>query len=186
MTARRRNWLLIFVVLVFIVVLRTFSGPERAETDYFATRTPQVIAHQGGNLLRPGNTLAAFEHAVALGADVLEFDVHLTADRELAIIHDATLDRTTNGAGAVGAAGAPAVFKGIVGAGGAGGAGAAPEVGAGGGVGAPAEAGSALRVTRTVSFFKETAEVFFIGIGGGGGAGPRLAWTKTFCEILLT
>ena len=73
------------------------------------------------------------------------------------------------GAGAVGAAGAPAVFKGIVGAGGAGGAGAAPEVGAGGGVGAPAEAGSALRVTRTVSFFKETAEVFFIGVGALGG-----------------
>ncbi len=69
------------------------------------------------------------------------------------------------GAGVIGAAGAPAVLKGMVGAGGAG----APPVGAGGGVGAPTEAGSAFRVTRTVSFFKETAEVFFIGVGAFGG-----------------
>lgn len=67
--------------------------------------------------------------------------------------------------GADGAAGAPAVFKGMVGAGGAG----APADGAGGGVGAPPGAGSGLRVTRTVSFFKETAEVFFIGAGAFGG-----------------
>lgn len=67
--------------------------------------------------------------------------------------------------GAGGAAGAPAVFKGMVGAGGAG----APADGAGGGVGAPPGAGSGLRVTRTVSFFKETAEVFFIGAGALGG-----------------
>jgi hypothetical protein len=53
----------------------------------------------------------------------------------------------------------------MVGAGGAG----APADGAGGGVGAPPGAGSGLRVTRTVSFFKETAEVFFIGAGAFGG-----------------
>ena len=69
------------------------------------------------------------------------------------------------GAGADGAAGAPAVFKGMVGAGGAG----APADGAGGGVGAAPGAGSGFRVTRTVSFFKDTAEVFFIGAGALGG-----------------
>ena len=84
------------------------------------------------------------------------------------------------GAGADGAAGAPAVFKGIVGAGGAGADGAPAVfkgiVGAGGagataagGVGASVCAVSGLRVTRTVSFFKETAEVFFIGAGALGG-----------------
>jgi glycerophosphoryl diester phosphodiesterase len=62
-----------------------------------------VIAHQGGDGLRPSNTLAAFEHAVALGVDVLEMDVHLTRDGALVVMHDATVDRTTNGSGALAA-----------------------------------------------------------------------------------
>ena len=65
-----------------------------------ATR-PLVIGHQGCDGLRPGNTLAAFRHAIALGADVLECDVHRTRDGRLAILHDAHVDRTTNGHGAV-------------------------------------------------------------------------------------
>jgi glycerophosphoryl diester phosphodiesterase len=60
-----------------------------------------VIAHQGGNQLRPGDTMAAFEHAVELGVDALELDVHATADGVLVVIHDDTVDRTTNGTGAV-------------------------------------------------------------------------------------
>lgn len=62
---------------------------------------PLVIAHQGGNQEAPGNTMAAFDRAVAVGADALEFDVALTADGELVIIHDLTVDRTTDGSGAV-------------------------------------------------------------------------------------
>jgi len=65
----------------------------------------------------------------------------------------------------VGAAGAD--LKAMVGAG-AGGRGA-PAVGAGGGVGTPRTLGPAFKVTRTVSFFKGTADVFFIGVGGVGG-----------------
>jgi glycerophosphoryl diester phosphodiesterase len=60
-----------------------------------------VIAHQGGDGLRPGNTMAAFEHAVELGVDVLEMDVHATADGVLVVIHDDTVDRTTDGTGRV-------------------------------------------------------------------------------------
>jgi len=71
------------------------------------------------------------------------------------------------GAGVFGAAGA--LFKGMVGAG-VGGRGA-PALGDGGGVGAPEALSSAFRVTRTVSFFKGTADVFFIGAGGLGGGG---------------
>lgn len=59
------------------------------------------VAHQGGDLLRPGNTLLAFEHAVAVGADVLEMDLWLSADDEIVVIHDATVDRTTDGGGRV-------------------------------------------------------------------------------------
>ena len=60
-----------------------------------------VIAHRGGRGLWPENTLFAFEKAVKLGVDVLEFDVHLTRDHQLVIIHDSTLERTTDGIGRV-------------------------------------------------------------------------------------
>ena len=62
-----------------------------------------AIAHRGGSKLRPENTLAAFDHAVALGVDAIECDVHLSRDGEVVVIHDATLDRTTVATGAVAA-----------------------------------------------------------------------------------
>jgi glycerophosphoryl diester phosphodiesterase len=76
-----------------------------AERAFFAKspRSMLVIAHRGGSALRPENTLAAFENAAALGVDVLEMDVHATADGKIVVIHDATVDRTTNGTGAVAA-----------------------------------------------------------------------------------
>lgn len=61
----------------------------------------RVIAHRGGPRYAPENTLAAFAHAAEAGADMLECDVHLTKDGELIIIHDETLERTTNGTGLV-------------------------------------------------------------------------------------
>ena len=51
--------------------------------------------------MAPENTMAAFELAVELGADALELDLHLTRDNELVVIHDDTLDRTTDGSGPV-------------------------------------------------------------------------------------
>jgi glycerophosphoryl diester phosphodiesterase len=65
------------------------------------TRRALVIAHRGGAGLWPENTLHAFEQATALGADVIELDVHAAADGELVVIHDATVGRTTEGAGSV-------------------------------------------------------------------------------------
>ncbi|MGH2730949.1 MAG: glycerophosphodiester phosphodiesterase [Actinomycetota bacterium] len=59
------------------------------------------IAHQGGEIEAPSNTLFAFKTAKDKGADVLELDVHATADEELIVIHDATVDRTTDGSGRV-------------------------------------------------------------------------------------
>lgn len=60
---------------------------------------PQVFAHRGGAALRPENTIAAFDHGLALGADGLEFDVHLSRDGIVVVHHDASLERTTNGRG---------------------------------------------------------------------------------------
>jgi glycerophosphoryl diester phosphodiesterase len=59
------------------------------------------FAHQGGAREAPSSTLMALRQAVAAGADALELDVHATADRHLVVCHDATVDRTTNGGGAI-------------------------------------------------------------------------------------
>jgi glycerophosphoryl diester phosphodiesterase len=59
------------------------------------------FAHQGGAKEAPSSTLLALRQAVAAGADGLELDVHATADRQLVVCHDATVDRTTNGRGAI-------------------------------------------------------------------------------------
>ena len=58
-------------------------------------------AHQGGAREAPSSTLLAMRQAVAGGADALELDVHATADGELVVCHDATVDRTTDGAGPI-------------------------------------------------------------------------------------
>jgi glycerophosphoryl diester phosphodiesterase len=62
---------------------------------------PHVIAHRGDSAHRPENTLASFASALEIGAGVVEFDVHLTRDAQVVVIHDATVDRTTDGRGRV-------------------------------------------------------------------------------------
>ncbi len=62
---------------------------------------PLFFAHRGGSLLRPENTMPAFEHGMSFGADALELDIQQTRDGELVVIHDPTLDRTTSGSGPV-------------------------------------------------------------------------------------
>ena len=60
-----------------------------------------ICGHRGASLEAPENTLGAFTHARALGLGAFELDVHLTKDRQCVVLHDATLDRTTTGRGAV-------------------------------------------------------------------------------------
>jgi glycerophosphoryl diester phosphodiesterase len=60
-----------------------------------------VIAHRGASAQAPENTMEAFRLGVEAGADAIELDVHLTQDGQLAVIHDDTIDRTTDGAGHV-------------------------------------------------------------------------------------
>lgn len=61
----------------------------------------RLIAHRGAPRLLPENTVPSFAKAVELGATAIELDVHLTADGKLAVLHDETVDRTTNGVGRV-------------------------------------------------------------------------------------
>ena len=62
---------------------------------FFSSSRPLVFAHRGGSALAPENTLAAFDNGLALGADGLELDVHLSRDGVVVVHHDRLLDRTT-------------------------------------------------------------------------------------------
>jgi len=66
-----------------------------------ADRRPLVIGHRGASADAPENTIAAFELALQQGADGIELDVHLSSDEQPVVIHDFTLERTTDGAGPV-------------------------------------------------------------------------------------
>lgn len=79
--------------------LAFFAAP--APRHAFFERTFEVIAHRGGAALRPENTLAAFLNAFALGVDVLEMDLRATSDGAIIVLHDPTVDRTTDGTGRV-------------------------------------------------------------------------------------
>ena len=62
---------------------------------------PYVIAHRGTSGRYPENTLPAFEHAINVGADSIEFDVVTTADGEVVVSHDTSVDRCTDGTGKI-------------------------------------------------------------------------------------
>lgn len=63
---------------------------------------PKLTAHRGGKAYAPENTMAAFEKALEMGADLIEIDLRLSADGHVVVIHDSRVDRTTDGTGWVG------------------------------------------------------------------------------------
>jgi len=69
--------------------------------DLKTAKRPLVVAHRGYRTKYPENTQVAFQGAIDAGADMIELDVLLTKDRKMVVIHDAALDRTTNGQGMV-------------------------------------------------------------------------------------
>ena len=100
------KWLVRFAVagaavLVAVLVYATVITRPMPVHSFTDTDRHLVIAHRGGAGLWPENTLFAFRNAVEIGADALEFDVHATSDGELVVIHDSTVDRTTDGSGRV-------------------------------------------------------------------------------------
>jgi glycerophosphoryl diester phosphodiesterase len=72
-----------------------------AATNPWLERQPLNIAHQGGEDEFPSNTMYAFRSALKAGADMLELDVGVTKDGQVVVMHDTTLDRTTNGKGTI-------------------------------------------------------------------------------------
>ncbi len=98
-----KRWQIILVIsTVLLLAFRLTSNPA-PDHPYYAENLnyPLVIAHQGGDGVWPGETMLAYQNAVDLGVDVLEMDIHITKDGELILMHDETVDRTTDGTGEI-------------------------------------------------------------------------------------
>lgn len=97
--------LALLLALALLYLLLAAVARPRPPHPFFEglEERPLVLAHQGGAGLWPSNTLLAFRNAWALGADVLELDLHLSLDGALVVLHDDTVDRTTDGSGPVAA-----------------------------------------------------------------------------------
>jgi len=91
---------LAFIFLVFVISV--IVNPKAPSNLYYdGVTAPLVIAHQGGDGVWPGDTMFAFEQAVGIGVDVLEMDAHITKDGEIVLMHDETVDDTTDGTGLI-------------------------------------------------------------------------------------
>ncbi|MEZ4608559.1 MAG: glycerophosphodiester phosphodiesterase [Deinococcales bacterium] len=90
----------LIIILTVLYISFAYQARPLAKHPYLSD-SPLVIAHQGGERLYPSNTLYAFSQAVDMGVDMLEFDIHASGDGELVIIHDDSVDRTTDGKGLV-------------------------------------------------------------------------------------
>lgn len=103
----RLKWLKVLLgllaALAAVYAILALLARPAAGHPFFAQfeERPLVMAHRGGRALWPENTLYAFERAVEMGVDVLEMDIHTTADGALVVMHDDTVDRTTNGSGPI-------------------------------------------------------------------------------------
>lgn len=74
---------------------------EKKYPNYLNLKRPSIFAHRGSSAYAPENTLAAFKLAVQQHADAIELDAKLSADGQVVVMHDDTVDRTTNGTGQV-------------------------------------------------------------------------------------
>jgi glycerophosphoryl diester phosphodiesterase len=94
-------------LILLIALIACASLAAMAETNFEFAPLPSlkhpiaVIAHRAGRGIMPENTLAAIRNAIRLGADYVELDIRATKDGRLVIMHDGSVDRTTNGSGAV-------------------------------------------------------------------------------------
>ncbi|MFL6243617.1 MAG: glycerophosphodiester phosphodiesterase family protein, partial [Acidimicrobiia bacterium] len=93
--------LLIVLAVVALIGLDAAPAPAAGTSNPWLKRRVLNIAHQGGEDEFPSNTLYAFRKAIRAGADMLELDVGVTSDDQVVVMHDTSVDRTTNGTGLI-------------------------------------------------------------------------------------
>lgn len=91
--------LVIFILSIGVILLASFSGLEGKEQLKLPGKG--LCAHRGAMATHPENTISALNAAVKAGAHMIEFDVAFTRDEHIVLMHDGTVDRTTNGSGKV-------------------------------------------------------------------------------------
>jgi glycerophosphoryl diester phosphodiesterase len=99
---KSKLWRVLAIVVLLVLFLVLVFTPDAPSYPFYSGVTrPLVIAHQGGDGVWPGDTMYAFEKAVEIGADVLEMDAHITKDGHIILMHDETVDDTTDGTGLI-------------------------------------------------------------------------------------
>ena len=97
--------LLLYMCCSFFILnaQNTAARFEQLNADFLTPGSSKVLvaAHRGAHLEAPENSLKGFQHTIDMGIDIIELDVRCTRDGQLVVIHDKTVDRTTNGKGAV-------------------------------------------------------------------------------------
>ena len=95
MNKKQKKYLTILFLLAFMALF------AQEKSDIIELPERGICAHRGANETYPENTITAFLEAIRLGAHMIEFDVRMTKDKKLVIMHDQTVDRTTDGTGLV-------------------------------------------------------------------------------------
>lgn len=96
--------ILILLTITLLAHLTSFADKAKKIMDTIkdsSDKTVLVVAHRGAWHVQPENSIKAIEECIAIGVDIVEFDVRKTKDGKLVVIHDTTVDRTTNGTGKV-------------------------------------------------------------------------------------
>lgn len=90
------------LTLIFATILCVSACSCQKTMNTSIHHNPIIVAHRGGADLGMENSLSCIERGIAAGADMVEIDIHLTADHRLVVCHDQSIDRTTNGKGKIG------------------------------------------------------------------------------------
>jgi len=88
-------------LIVLTTVSSFFLSCPAEERTFFSGAKPRNFAHRGGAQVAPENTLYAYRRALEVGTDIIELDVRSTKDNHIVVLHDQSVDRTTNGTGHV-------------------------------------------------------------------------------------
>ena len=98
---KKNNWLMVLALASIMSCQRSKSPNQIEAWNYKSQHKLKISAHRGNSGLAPENTLATFRKTLDMGVEFIEIDVRTSKDNQLVILHDGTLNRTTNGSGPI-------------------------------------------------------------------------------------
>jgi glycerophosphoryl diester phosphodiesterase len=93
----------VLIPVIALLLLGSFFSKSAADRPFYDGSQPRmmVYAHMGGDRIWPGDTLYAYDQSAKLGVDAFDMDAHITKDGQIVLLHDESVDRTTDGIGLV-------------------------------------------------------------------------------------